>query len=55
MIDCVRDINKIEWDQKSQAAITFGTGCSSQDLTDGLDKSNLFMISAAASKYHIVG
>ena len=50
--DCVRDINIINPDGKSQAAVTFGVGCSSQDMTDALDKSGLFIISAAASMSH---
>jgi FAD/FMN-containing dehydrogenase len=49
VIDCVRDVNKIAHDGKTQAVVTFGTGCSAQEMTDALDKSGLFMISAAAS------
>jgi hypothetical protein len=36
---------------KKQAAVTFGAGCSTQDLINALDKSGLFIIGAAASMY----
>jgi hypothetical protein len=44
-------VNTITSDGKT-AAVTFGVGCTSQELVDALDKSKLMTITAAASKCH---
>jgi hypothetical protein len=46
-------VNVVTSDPKN-AAFTFGVGCTSQEVTDALDKSKLFMITAAASKFSAI-
>jgi hypothetical protein len=48
--DCETSINVIKPVAGKQAAVTFGVGVNSQEITNALDMSGLFTIVAAASK-----